>query len=278
VDDRGVRGKTTPVDLQTLDTDILGMFTGLAQTLLLGAEEVPLDLEGAVKTDGSPVDTVQPGDVFVRVRFGEGDTAVSRLLYIGHTDLSSSISIPGFQIPDFSSYFAAPEAEDELFPLEGSPLLSVTPRETMSVLLSVDELDILRYRKGMTAEIVLDALPGQSFEGTVTKISGVGTNSGGSSKFTVTVECPAHADMLPGMNASVVIRTGVSGPVLTLPVAAIQDRGSQSFVYTGCDARTGALRDPVPVVTGVSDGEWVEILSGPDEQQTVWYMTYDPVS
>ena len=276
VDEKGYRGKVAPIDLESQDMDILGVFTGLAQTLLLGAEEVPLDLEGAQNPDGSALGAIQPGDVFVRIRFGEGDAAVSRLLYIGHTDLSSAVSIPGFQIPDFSSYFAAPESEDELYPLEGSSLLSVTPRESLFVLLSADELDILQYRKGMPAKILLDALPGESFEGTVTKIAGIGTNSGGSSKFSVTVELPWSSNMLPGMNASVVIRTGSSGPVPALPVAAIQDRGSQSFVYTGFDAKSETLCDPVSVVTGVSDGEWVEIVSGLNESQTVWYMTYNP--
>ena len=277
-EESGYRGKVTPISLESQDMDIIGMFTGLAQTLLLGAEEVPLDLSGAQKPDGSAVESVQPGDVFVRIRFGEGETAFSRLLYIGHTDLSSAASFPGFQIPDFSSYFAVPEAQDEFYPLEGSPLLSVTPQETLFILFSADELDILRYRKGMEAEIVLDALPGETFEGTVTKISAVGTNSGGSSKFAVTVELPWCSGMLPGMNAAVVIRTGTSGSVLALPVAAVQDRGSQSYVYTGFESKTEALLDPLPVETGVSDGEWVEIVSGLDEQQTVWYMTYNPVS
>ena len=279
VDEKGVTlGKSAPVHLESEDMDILSMFTGLAQTLLLNAQEVPLDLSGARKLDGSDVEQIQSGDVFVRITFGEGEQTFSRLIYIGHTDLASSFVFPSFQLPDFSAFFPTPKAEDNLFPLEGTLIASVTPRETMKILLAADELDILQYQKGMSAEVTLDALPGEVFAGTVTQIAATGTNSGGSSKFTVTVELPCSSGMLSGMNASVDIRIRSSGPVLTLPAAAVQDRGSANFVYTGFDAKKETLTDPVPVTAGASDGESVEIISGLEEGQTVWYMTYIPLS
>ena len=272
----GYVGKSSPVSLDSEDMNILGMFTGLAQTLLLEAPEIPLDLTGAQKLDGSPLEQIQPGDVFVRISFGEGEAAYTRLLYLGRTELTSSIIIPSFQIPDFSAYLATPDADAGLFPTEEGTVASVTPQETMTILLAVDELDILQFRKGMHAAVTLDALSGEVFNGTVTKIAAVGTNSGGSSKFTVTVELPCSPRMLPGMNASVVIDVRSSGPVLTLPAAAISDHGSQSFVYTGYDLKSDSLLSPVTVQTGVSDGELVEILSGLEEGQTVWYIDYQP--
>jgi multidrug efflux pump subunit AcrA (membrane-fusion protein) len=279
VDENGITlGKAAPVHLESEDMDILSMFTGLAQTLLLNAQEVPLDLSGARKLDGSAVEQIQSGDVFVRITFGEGEQTFSRLIYIGHTELASSFSFPSFQLPDFSAFFPAPKAEDDLFPLEGKLIASVTPQETMKILLAADELDILQYQKGMSAEVTLDALPGEVFAGTVTQIAAAGTNSGGSSKFTVTVELPCTSSMLAGMNASVDIRIRSSGPVLALPAAAVQDRGSANFVYTGFDSKADSLIDPVSITAGVSDGDWVEIISGLEEGQTVWYMTYTPVS
>lgn len=184
-----------------------------------------------------------------------------------------NVSVP---TPEFNfGGFGATQKEDpELFPLDESVILSVTPAEEMSITISVDELDILQYRIGMPAEITIDALPGESFTGTVTKIAAVGTNSGGSSKFDVTVSLPYSDRILSGMNASVVIRTGSTGMIVTVPAAALQDSGSKCIVYTGYDEKNGVLTNPVTVETGASDGEYVEIVSGLIAGQTVWYKSY----
>jgi len=184
--------------------------------------------------------------------------------------------LPDFSIFSFGGSFALqPEPEDTLFPLDGNIVALVTPVDSMQVTLAVDELDVLRYSKGMSADITVDALPGQQFTGTVTGIAGLGVNSGGSSKFDVTLTLDRSGDMLEGRNASVVIHTGSTGPVLCIPAAALNDSGSQSFVYTAYDPKKDTLTAPAAVVTGASDGETVEILSGLEEGQTVWYAYYE---
>ena len=82
-------------------------------------------------------------------------------------------------------------------------------------------------------------------------------------------------DMLPGMSASASISLGASGQVLCVPVAALGKEGSQDVVYTGCDEDSGSLTDPVAVTTGVSDGEYVQLLSGLEEGREVYYAWYD---
>ena len=128
-----------------------------------------------------------------------------------------------------------------------------------------------------TAEITVDALPGQSFRGVVTEIGGVGANSGGSSKYDVELTLDRSPDMLEGMNTSVVVyKDSITG--LLIPAAALNNIGSRTFVYTACDAKTKQLSAPVDVITGSSDGNLVEIVSGLTEGQTVWYAYYDSLS
>ncbi len=167
----------------------------------------------------------------------------------------------------------AAEPEEELFDLEGTLIASVIPDNSMKVSFSVDELDILQFEKGMEAEITVDALPGRTFAGTVTGIGSVGASAGGNSKFTVTVSFDRTADMLEGMNASVVVHTGtVSG--LLIPMAALVDSGSRTYVYTGLD-RAGEKPETLTEITvGISDGEQAQILSGLEEGQTVYYIYY----
>lgn len=162
-----------------------------------------------------------------------------------------------------------------LHSLERTNLCTITPEETMELLLPIDEMDIAELHLGMDVNISLEAIPGKQFRGAITQISQFGLNSGGSSKFTVTVELPHSAGMLPGMNANVTIPLETLENVLTIPVAALIDEGSKSLVYTAQDEKTGTLTNPVPLELGYSDGEYVQILSGIEPGISLFYSYYD---
>ena len=154
-------------------------------------------------------------------------------------------------------------------------LMRVSPIDTVSVEMLVDEMDILSVHVGQEAEVTVDALPGRAFTGTVSAIDPKGKNNGGNSKYTVTITMPREENMLDGMNAMAVLTVGKTESVLCLPAKALSEQGFTTLVYTGYDAKTGELTDPVEVVTGISDGDRVEIVSGLDEGQTVWYTAYE---
>lgn len=166
-------------------------------------------------------------------------------------------------------------ADDGLYNLEGDTILIVTPQDTMTVTIAVDEKDISKVSLGQTAEITLTALKNETYEGTVTKIAVSGTNSGGSSKFAVELTLPAEERMLTGMNAAVTIPLSSKENVLTLPVAALVEDKAETLVCTALDKNTGEPCNPVKVETGVSDGENVEILSGLQNGDTFYYSYYD---
>lgn len=189
-----------------------------------------------------------------------------------------SYSDVGFDIGDFAMDIGgAGEAKDEdAALLQKTTVMTVIPDTSMTVTMDVDELDIAYYEPGQKADILVDALPNQSFTAVVEEVSAVGKNSGGNSKYTVKLRLDRAPDMLNGMNASVVVHRGVTSG-LVLPAAAVYDRGSQCFVYTAADKKTGTLIGELPVVTGVSDGEMVEIVSGLAEGQVVFYEYYLPV-
>ena len=180
-------------------------------------------------------------------------------------------------LPDDSYVVSMPQQEEELFSQKEANVLSVIPDNSMTVTMEVDELDIAYYEPGQKADILVDALPGRSFTAEVEEVAAVGKNTGGNSKFTVKLRLDRAPDMLNGMNASVVVHRGVKSGLL-LPVAAMYDRGSESFVYVAVDNKTGKPVGELPVVTGVSDGEMVEIVSGLTEGQTVFYEYYLPVT
>lgn len=153
----------------------------------------------------------------------------------------------------------------------------ITADEEMTVQIQVDELDIRTLETGMEATVTLDALPGSSFTGTITAINPYGENSGGNTKYTVTVTLPRDEKMLSGMNASVKITTGVSGTVPTVPAAAVVFDAGKSWLYTGYNEKTDTLTDPVEIQTGLSDGNLVELLSGLPEGSSFYYRYADSI-
>ena len=153
----------------------------------------------------------------------------------------------------------------------------ITADEEMTVQIQVDELDIRTLETGMEATVTLDALPGSSFTGAVTSINPYGENSGGNTKYTVTVTLPRDEKMRSGMNASVKITTSVSGTVPTVPAAAVVFDAGKSWLYTGYNEKTDTLTDPVEIQTGLSDGSLVELLSGLSEGSSFYYRYADSI-
>ena len=153
----------------------------------------------------------------------------------------------------------------------------ITADEEMTVQIQVDELDIRTLETGMAATVTLDALPGSSFTGAITAINPYGENSGGNTKYTVTVTLPRDEKMRSGMNASVKITTGISGTVPTVPAAAVVFDAGKSWLYTGYNEKTDTLTDPVEIQTGLSDGSLVELLSGLSEGSSFYYRYADSI-
>ena len=196
---------------------------------------------------------------------------------MGNLDLSGLMG----GMPSFSFNFSMPSmgggtsSQTQLYDLNGDTLMTVTPQDTMTLTVSVDESDISSVKTGMTAEITVNALPDEVFEGEITKVAMSGSGNGGSSKFAVEITLPRQSDMLSGMSASAVISLYEKMDVLTLPAAALSEDGAKTIIYTALDQKTGEPANPVEVTTGLSDGETVEILSGLQSGDSVYYYYYD---
>lgn len=167
------------------------------------------------------------------------------------------------------------EAEYDLYDLETVTIASVTSQEVMTVEIAIDELDITRVSVGQSAAVTVDALTGEKFAATVTSIANSGESEGGNSKFTVELTLEKSGDMLPGMSASVIITLDKVNDVISVPVAALTENGTQTVLYTSYNEETGELGNPVVVTVGVSDGENAEILSGIYEGAAYFYPYYD---
>ena len=175
---------------------------------------------------------------------------------------------------NFGFFAQPPVEEDKLFDLEGSTLMTVSPQETVSLTITLDEQDIAKVSVGQKATVKIGALDGESFEAVVTSVSARGSNSGGSSKFTAKLELPKTANMLDGMSATASLPLEQRETVATIPVVALAEIGTQTVVYTALD-KEGQPSNPVAVTVGLSDGLTAEILSGLEVGDTYYYSYYD---
>lgn len=148
----------------------------------------------------------------------------------------------------------------------------------LEMTLNIDELDIDNVEVGQVVNITSDAKEGQTFTGVVTKVSVVGTTSGGTTTYPVTVRIDDTDGLRPGMNVDAEIVLSSADGVLAIPSLAV-NRGDTVLVTSDSPSAANALEQEAPegyayvqVTTGVSDDSYIEITSGLQEGDTVAYL------
>ncbi len=190
----------------------------------------------------------------------------------------------------------------------GDKIDSTTSTKAMAVIydlstltfdMSIDELDIGSVKVGQKVTIVPDALEGQEFEGTISKVSIAGTSQNGVTSYPVTIVIPEPGELLPGMNVSASIVVSSATDALSIPVSAVSrgntvlvsedsetaktylaqsttssDKTAQNTTSNdkttqklGGDTPKGFIR--VPVTLGVNDDDYIEVLSGLSEGDVI---------
>lgn len=139
--------------------------------------------------------------------------------------------------------------------------------------MSIDELDIKSVEVGQTVNVTADAIENTVFEGRITNVSLVSTTSGGVTQYPVTVQIDDVGELLTGMNVTgEIILEGVTD-VLTVPVDALQ-RGNNVYVkddsVTEAEGNVPVGFRSVSVETGLSDGDYIQIVSGLSEGDEVY--------
>ncbi len=153
-------------------------------------------------------------------------------------------------------------------PSNGAALFTLLDDSSVNLPVQVDETEIAKIKLGQSAELSLDAIPDQKFQGKVTKISPQAKISQNIAVFYVTVTVPnADLQLRPGMTAEAEVISLEVANALTLPKRAIQTVRTRSYV-TVIDPKT-KVQDTVRVHTGADDGTNIVIESGLDPQQTV---------
>ncbi len=145
--------------------------------------------------------------------------------------------------------------------------------DQVKVTVYVDEPDLGRVGLNMPVSITWDARPGQKWEGRVnklpTEVIALGTRTVG--EVTTVVDNPNH-DLLPGVTVNALIISKVVNGALSMPKGALRtQRGA-----TGAFKLTGNTVTWVPVTTGISDVNSVQIVSGLEPNDKVADRVVEP--
>ena len=150
-------------------------------------------------------------------------------------------------------------------------LVTISPDKQMDVTLDVDESNILSLELGQSAQVTISSIGEEAFSGTLTEINKTANSASGVTRYSAVVTMDKTPEMLQGMSAKVVIRiSGVDNAVI-IPVEALHQTSSTSFVYTSYDEENKKFGGMVNVEVGIKNSTYAEILSGLSEGDTVYY-------
>ncbi len=184
--------------------------------------------------------------------------------------------------------------------MAGTELMMIADLSQMQVEVEVNENDIVRVSKGDSAYVEVDAYRGKKFIGLVTEIASSAKDEALSldkvTSFVVKVNLlpesyRAVADstgldfpLKPGMTATVEILTNSARNALALPVLAVttrmlptgngKDSARMPVVFKAVDGKAEMIK----VSTGIQDNEFIQILSGLEQGESVVSGPYKLVS
>ena len=137
------------------------------------------------------------------------------------------------------------------------PTFTVTDLDPLLAFVHVPEKEFRKIAPGQNAEVVIDALGGTRFAGTISRISPTVDPQTGT--FRARVEVPdATRTLKPGMFARVNIVYERRQDALQLPRTAILDADGQQSVFVVASGKA----EQRTIRTGLSNGGWIEVLDG----------------
>jgi HlyD family secretion protein len=184
--------------------------------------------------------------------------------------------------------------------MAGTEIMRISQLDRMEIRVDVNENDIIRIKKGDTAQISVDAYPKLLFKGKVSQVarsiktSSVGASSDAqavsfevriqidSNSFKQLVQQSGQQAFWQGMTGSVDVFTKMEKSVLTVPIGAVTMR-EVSEIESDKEIKSSAANERVEVVfvvnkdkaearrvkTGIQDGNFIQILSGVKEGEKI---------
>jgi membrane fusion protein, multidrug efflux system len=147
--------------------------------------------------------------------------------------------------------------------IAGAALVNLEKIDVLKVAFSVPELALASLAAGQKVEVAADALPGETFEGTISAIDPAVDVNGRAIRVRATLD-NRDAKLKPGLLARVRV-LGVPRNAVAIPESAVVPRAQGSIVFVVEDGKVFECA----VVTGARSDGLLEIVQGLAEGQSV---------
>jgi multidrug efflux pump subunit AcrA (membrane-fusion protein) len=153
-----------------------------------------------------------------------------------------------------------PEGGARFQPEQGGVMAIVADVDAMTVAAEFFERDVARLKPGLPVLVTARHAPGRTFEGVIAAIGRQGKRHGQTAVVPVEVSVPNpdHA-LMAGLTAEIRVVTGERRAVPSLPVAFVGHDAEGRAVWR---VKPGGRIERAAVTTGLTDGRFVEIVSG----------------
>ncbi len=157
----------------------------------------------------------------------------------------------------------------------GTQLCQVVDFANMKVTMRVDEYDISKVYVGQQCTVTVTALE-KRFPSVISHINRLSSSSGSVAYYTVTATVEVTQDVLPGMQVTVSIPKEEAVDVVVLKMDALSfDPFNSAYVYVQNEAGEMEMRF---VEVGVDNGNYIEIVSGLSNGETVYVETEEEIT
>lgn len=162
---------------------------------------------------------------------------------------------------------ATQEGETVAAGMQAPTFVTIIDLDRLQVDAYVDEVDIGKVQPGQEARFTVDTFAGREFKGRVTAIYPKAVIQDNVVNYDVVVDIlDEHGGILrPEMTASVTVLLEKRAGVLAVPAKAVKRHQGKNVVYLARDGKP-VMRE---ITVGWKDGQWIEVLEGLQEGQTV---------
>ena len=156
--------------------------------------------------------------------------------------------------------YSVPESQSKC---TSSNNITIKSLKELQTSLNINESEISQVSEGQKVEITLSADESITYEGTISNLDSVGQYSTSGATFGATVQFENDGNAKIGMSISATIILQEVSDVVAVPIDAVTTENDKYYVEV-VNEETGET-NKTEVETGVSDEEYVEIISGLEE-------------
>jgi len=167
--------------------------------------------------------------------------------------------IKSINVPDFGSICTS------------SNYIEVYDTDNLVATISINEGEINNVKVGQQVEITLSSDESKTYTGTITKVDEIGTYKSSGSTFSATVEFTNDGNVKLGMSISCTITLQEEKDVISVPIDAVKEN-SEGKEYVEKVNDDGQIEETI-VETGISDENYVQIITGLSEGEKVQIVT-----